>query len=84
MRVLEVDTFLFLQDIKLANTTLNKMKLLRKKQENMKEVDRRRQDRDTRRAQEERVKKYRQLEIQHSQNSLQPSSADSGDSKLGG
>ncbi|XP_063864495.1 uncharacterized protein LOC135102849 isoform X3 [Scylla paramamosain] len=70
------------QDIKLANTTLTKMKLLRKKQENMREIDRRRQDRETRRAQEERVKKYRQLEMQHSQNSLQPSSADSGDSKL--
>ncbi|XP_045112802.1 TOG array regulator of axonemal microtubules protein 1-like isoform X4 [Portunus trituberculatus] len=70
------------EDIKLANTTLTKMKLLSKKQENMKEIDRRRQDRETRRAQEERVKKYRQLEMQHSQNSLQPSSADSGDSKL--
>ncbi|KAK8375491.1 hypothetical protein O3P69_008373 [Scylla paramamosain] len=70
------------EDIKLANTTLTKMKLLRKKQENMREIDRRRQDRETRRAQEERVKKYRQLEMQHSQNSLQPSSADSGDSKL--
>ncbi|KAG0719222.1 hypothetical protein GWK47_050936 [Chionoecetes opilio] len=70
------------EDIKLANTTLTKMKLLRKKQENMKEIERRRQDRDTRRAQEERVKKYRQLELQHSQNSLQPSSAESGDSNL--
>ncbi|XP_050722569.1 TOG array regulator of axonemal microtubules protein 2-like [Eriocheir sinensis] len=70
------------EDIKLANTTLTKMKLLRKKQDGMKEIERRRLDRDTRRAQEERVRKYRQLELQHSQNSLQPSSAESGDSKL--
>lgn len=75
---------MILQDIKLANTTLSKMKLLRQKQEGMKEIERRRLDRESRRAQEERLRKYRQLELQHSQNSLQPSSADSGDSKLGG
>nr|XP_053628126.1 uncharacterized protein LOC128685597 [Cherax quadricarinatus] len=69
-------------NITLANTTLTKMKLLRKKQEHLKEIERRRQERDNRRTQEERARKYRQLEIQHSQSSLQPSRADSGDSSL--
>ncbi|KAK3875828.1 hypothetical protein Pcinc_019314, partial [Petrolisthes cinctipes] len=69
-------------NITLSNTTLTKMKLLRKKKENLKDIERRRQERETRRAQEERARKYKQLEIQHSQNSLQPSRADSGDGRL--
>ncbi|KAK4300854.1 hypothetical protein Pmani_026974 [Petrolisthes manimaculis] len=69
-------------NITLSNTTLTKMKLLRKKKENLKDIERRRNERETRRAQEERARKYKQLEMQHSQNSLQPSRADSGDGRL--
>ncbi|KAG7154022.1 TOG array regulator of axonemal microtubules protein 1-like [Homarus americanus] len=64
-------------NITLANTTLTKMKLLKKKRENLKEIERRRQERDNKRTQEERARKYRQLELQHSQDSLQPSRASS-------
>ncbi|XP_042208481.1 TOG array regulator of axonemal microtubules protein 1-like [Homarus americanus] len=69
-------------NITLANTTLTKMKLLKKKRENLKEIERRRQERDNKRTQEERARKYRQLELQHSQDSLQPSRASSSESNL--
>ncbi|XP_066970211.1 TOG array regulator of axonemal microtubules protein 1 isoform X2 [Macrobrachium rosenbergii] len=69
-------------NITISNTTLSKIKLLKKQKENMKEVERRRQERDKKKIQEERARKYRQLEIQHSQNSLQPSKPSSGDTHL--
>ncbi|XP_064092452.1 uncharacterized protein LOC135205604 isoform X2 [Macrobrachium nipponense] len=69
-------------NITISNTTLSKIKLLKKQKENMKEVERRRQERDKKKIQEERARKYRQLELQHSQNSLQPSKPSSGDAHL--
>ncbi|XP_068211218.1 TOG array regulator of axonemal microtubules protein 1 isoform X3 [Palaemon carinicauda] len=69
-------------NITISNTTLSKIKLLKKQKENMKEVERRRNERDMKLIQEERARKYRQLELQHSETSLQPSKPSSGDSNL--